>query len=282
MTDALLIMVAPNGARRSKADHPMLPMTAEEIGETARQCRRAGAAAIHLHVRDGQGRHSLDHGLYREAIAAISATCGRDIVVQVTTEAAGVFGVGEQFQAVKDLVPTAISLSVREVLRDGEKFAAEFLGWLWERSIAVQFIAYDEADIDLLVGLRGRGLLGKERLRILIVVGRYGENENSTVEAFERLYGRLVHHGLHDTSIWMTCAFGTGEMACLEASILRGGHVRVGFENAIADGEGRLARDNAERVERIASIASSHNRTLANAEDAAVLLGLTNLVELRR
>jgi len=50
----------------------------------------------------------------------------------------------------------------------------------------------------------------------------------------------------------MVCAFGRGELACLEAAIRLGGHVRVGFENAIVDAEGNLATDNAERVALVA------------------------------
>ena len=63
-----LIIVAPNGARRTRDDHPALPVTIEQTVETAVACRQAGAGAIHLHVRDEKGRHSLDPGLYTEAV----------------------------------------------------------------------------------------------------------------------------------------------------------------------------------------------------------------------
>jgi uncharacterized protein (DUF849 family) len=61
--DPVLIMVAPTGARRSKLDHPGLPISACEIALTARACADAGAGAIHLHVRDRSGGHSLDPDL---------------------------------------------------------------------------------------------------------------------------------------------------------------------------------------------------------------------------
>ena len=66
-----LIMVAPNGARRMKADHPALPLTVAETVETAQACHAAGAGALHLHIRDAEGRHSLDAGHYREALQAL-------------------------------------------------------------------------------------------------------------------------------------------------------------------------------------------------------------------
>ena len=55
-----LIMVAPNGARKTKADHPALPITPAELAATASACLEAGAAAIHLHVRDRDGGHTLE------------------------------------------------------------------------------------------------------------------------------------------------------------------------------------------------------------------------------
>ena len=56
----LILAVAPNGARKTKADHPALPMQADEIGRAAAACRAAGAVMVHLHVRTSQGTHTLD------------------------------------------------------------------------------------------------------------------------------------------------------------------------------------------------------------------------------
>ena len=58
------LMVAPNGATKTKADHPALPVTIPEIVACAEACARAGADGIHAHVRDAEGRHVLDAGLY--------------------------------------------------------------------------------------------------------------------------------------------------------------------------------------------------------------------------
>lgn len=56
--EAVAIIVAPNGARKTKQDHASLPMTTEELITEARACQSAGAAMIHLHARDGHGKHS--------------------------------------------------------------------------------------------------------------------------------------------------------------------------------------------------------------------------------
>ena len=85
----VLIAVAPNGARRSRKDHPALPVTLDELVETAAACARAGAAMIHLHIRDVYGEHSLDPVRYRHAITAIRERVGDNMLIQVSSEAAG-------------------------------------------------------------------------------------------------------------------------------------------------------------------------------------------------
>jgi len=105
---ALIVAVAPNGARRSKADHPALPLTAAEIGREAARCRDAGAAIIHLHVRDRDGRHLLDADAYREAIAAVRRAAGDEIIIQVTTEAAGRYAPETQRAVMRELHPEAL------------------------------------------------------------------------------------------------------------------------------------------------------------------------------
>ena len=64
-------MVAPNGARKVKTDHPQVPLDAGEIAAVARDCADAGAGAIHYHVRDAEGGHILDAGRYHEATAEL-------------------------------------------------------------------------------------------------------------------------------------------------------------------------------------------------------------------
>jgi 3-keto-5-aminohexanoate cleavage enzyme len=266
-------MVAPNGARRTKTDHPRLPITAAELGAEASACRAAGATAIHVHVRDGNHQHSLDPALYRGAITSIRTACP-EIIIQVTTEAAGLFNLDQQIASVKSLCPLYLSYSISELTAQGEARAEQFLAWAAEVGIAIQFILYNDADIGLLARLhRSKRLHLPDAPRVLLVAGRYSVTQDSNLAEFNALYGSLCANGLHEESIWMTCAFGRGEMACLERTIELGGHARVGFENAIVDSSGRLARDNAERVSIVADLAARHDRKLANPDEAAKILG---------
>ncbi|WP_225028698.1 BKACE family enzyme [Xinfangfangia pollutisoli] len=268
------IMVAPNGARRTKADHPALPLTPEDLAQTAKACFQAGAGAIHLHVRDADGRHSLDPVAYRAAMVAVRQACP-DIARQVTTEAAGLFDLETQIAAVRELRPAAISFSIAELMREGTAKGEAFLAWAAGERISTQFILYDAEQISLFAGLWRSGRLHLSAApRLILVAGRYAADQNSDFADFEALYAALRAEGLHEQSVWMTCAFGRGEMACLARTIELGGHVRVGFENAIVDAEGRPARDNAERVALAADLVRRHGRRVATGAEAADILGI--------
>lgn len=272
--DDLCIMVAPNGARRTRADHRAIPVTPEEIGETARRCRNAGASAIHLHVRDTAERHTLDADAYRAAINAISRACP-DIVIQTTTEAAGLFSLDQQIASVEALRPAYLSFSVTELMREGEAKGERFLAWADEIGIAIQFIVYNVEDVIRFGALWRAGCLHlHEAPRILLVVGRYSTSEDSGLGELEALLATLREQGLDKDAIWMVCAFGRGEIDCLERVIALGGHARVGFENAIVDSGGRTATDNAERVGLVAALARRHGRALAVPAAAHRILGL--------
>ena len=83
MPSPAILTVAPNGARRNKADHPGLPTTPVEITAEAARCQNAGAAMLHLHVRDAAGRHTLDPGRYSDAIAAVNEAAQAELTRRV-------------------------------------------------------------------------------------------------------------------------------------------------------------------------------------------------------
>jgi uncharacterized protein (DUF849 family) len=182
MMDPLIITVAPNGARRGKADHPAIPLTPAEIGIEAARCKEAGAAMIHLHVRDAEGRHSLDPDLYRAAIAAVQQEAGPDLIVQVTTEAVGIFTPDQQIAAMQALQPEAFSVAVRELIPDeeAETVAAQFLKEQAERGVFIQHILYDENDVRRFGDLIDREVIPRTGASGLFVLGRYTQGQQSS------------------------------------------------------------------------------------------------------
>ena len=249
-----LVMVAPNGARRGKADHPVLPVTPEEIAATALACREAGADAIHAHVRDAAGRHVLDAALYRRLLDLLAGAVP-DMAVQVTTEAVGRYRPAEQMAVVRELRPKAVSAALRELLSPDadEREAAGFYRWCAGEGVAIQHILYDAADVTRLGEMLDRGVVPAGSLSVIYVLGRYAVDQESRPEDLEPFLAAAAT--LPVAPNWMVCAFGRGETACLEAAMRAGGNVRVGFENSLWHADGTLAPSNEARVAAIREIA---------------------------
>jgi uncharacterized protein (DUF849 family) len=241
----VMIAVAPNGARKSRTDHPRLPITPDELARCAEDCVAAGASMLHLHVRDDAGRHSLLPDHYRAAIDAIRTRVGPELVLQVTTESGGRYSPTEQMASADELAPEAVSLAVRELFSDPalDREADAFLARLAARGALVQYIVYAPADVGRLAGLHAEGRIPQRSPQILFVLGSYVERRTGRPA---ELLPMLA--GLPAGWRWSVCAFGPAELQCLTAAALLGGHVRTGFENNLQVPSGAMATDNAELV----------------------------------
>lgn len=243
------LMVAPNGARKSKADHPNFPMSLDEIVAEAKACFAAGADGLHLHVRDDEGRHSLDAGRYRAALDAL-----RDVVpemtLQITTEAVGMYRPDAQRSVVRDVSPDAVSISLSEICADGaEQEALRLFDECAERGIAVQHILYGAEDLALMDGFLQAGQINPEGLQLLFVLGRYAQDQQSVPADLDPFVAWQA--AKCPQADWAICAFGLAETTCLRAAHALGGKIRVGFENSFWNEDGSLAQSNAERCAEV-------------------------------
>ncbi len=170
-----MLTVAPNGGRKTKADHPALPLTADELARTAAECLERGASMIHLHVRDAEGQHCLDPEAYRATIAQICQEVGDRLVLQITSESLGHYSPAEQRAAVLKTNPEAVSLALRELAPEApdEKDFCVFLGKLKQMRVWPQIILYTPAEAERLGAMVKQGLIPFDRLAVLYVLGRY-------------------------------------------------------------------------------------------------------------
>ncbi|MCW8916973.1 MAG: 3-keto-5-aminohexanoate cleavage protein [Magnetovibrio sp.] len=267
----LIITVAPNGARKTKADHPALPMTPDEIAKDAKACLAAGAAMMHLHVRDGNGEHSLDISHYQQAMDAVHTAVGNDLVLQITTESVGRYTPDEQIALVKNLKPEAASVGLKELTLDGDDKATAFYTWASNEGIALQHILYDIEDIAHLANIVNQGAIPSVNLHVLYVLGRYGGEPSQPADLLPFLDAAEVHK-LQPTT-WSVCAFGAGEGAVALTALSLGGHVRVGFENNLYLNSGQQSPHNAALVKQVADGAELIARPLCHAQDVRALMG---------
>ena len=239
------IMVAPNGARKLKADHPAVPLSEDEIVACARDCFAAGADGLHLHIRDADGGHLLDAKTYQSAVNAV-ARAVPGMAIQITTEAVGVYETDVQKQVALNAGASRVSVSIAEMCRDGEHAAQLFYAESAARGIAVQHILYDVADAALLARVLPEALFRAGALQVLFVLGRYSENQTSDPDELTPFLDWMLQEGISPD--WALCAFGPRETDCLERAFQAGGKCRIGFENSLLMADGRVAKDNAERV----------------------------------
>ncbi|WP_173932474.1 3-keto-5-aminohexanoate cleavage protein [Chelativorans sp. Marseille-P2723] len=258
------IAAAPNGGRRTKADHPALPQTAVEIAETAVSCLEAGAAMLHCHVRDRDGQHILDADAYREALNAVQQRAGKRILVQITTEAVGRYRPEEQMAVVRDVRPEAASLALAELVPDAAHEAgfADFLAFMAKERIAPQIILYHPDEALRLSQMMKRGLIPFKDIPVLYVLGRYTEGQRSAPADLLPFVASNMPRFRH----FMVCAFGARETSCVTAGCLLGGHARVGFENNLFLPDGGLAPDNAALVSGLADTLKGLGTPLADAD----------------
>lgn len=264
MPDPFIIMCAPNGARRQKMDHANIPLTAEELADCAEEILAAGACMMHLHVRNGEGAHSLSVDRYRDAIEAIKKRVGNKLVLQVTSEAVGIYSRAEQMAMVKELHPEAVSLALRELCPTEKEIASTsaFYTWMKDRGIFPQTILYDEGDAHRFERMRREGVFATEHPFVLYVLGKYSgvdQGKSQDLQKFTEILSAAVIP-------FAACGFETYEHNLAAKTAVAGGHVRVGFENNLRRPDGSLVSSNAELVQCAADQAVAVGRPIADAD----------------
>lgn len=264
---SLLIAVAPNGARRTQADHAAIPVKPIELAQTAAACAEAGAGMIHLHVRDKEQKHSLEPELYRAALKEVEAAVGDRMLVQVTSEAAGIYQADQQMRFMRELEPGCISAGLREFVKDETQLeqGREFFHELHAKGCLIQYILYSPEDVRWYERLCDEGVIPQRQNLVLFVLGRYG------AQTYDRELLPAYLAELKSASPWMVCAFGAEEPVVMEQAVKLGGHCRVGFENNLWLPGGEVAPDNAALVKLVADMGHRQGRPLADGVQAARL-----------
>jgi uncharacterized protein (DUF849 family) len=267
-----LITVAPTGAELAKADFPNLPTTLEELVATAKACAAAGAGMIHVHLRDEQDRSCLDVGKLTEAVAAIRAET--DLLVQLST-GGGVTDPFEKRVAVLDAAPDSCSLTCGTVNFGDDVFANPwpFIASLYqrtqERGVVPEFELFDlghVATLHRLLDTYGPPATG--RVHADLVMGVPGAMPG-TAEALVAVVAALPAGATFSAT-----GVGRSALPVAFAALAAGGHLRVGMEDTVTYARGRPVRDNAELVERAATLADLAQRPPIRGGAARSFLGL--------
>ena len=269
---ATIITVAPTGAETAKADAPGLPVTLDELVTTAKGCREAGAAVIHVHVRDDAGNPTLDVTRLTETVHALRETT--DLVVQLST--GGAVTDSEQARlAVLDALPDSASLTTGtvnfgdDVFLNRPPFVRDLYVRMRERGIVPEFECFDlghVATVHRLLDELGPPAGGHVHVDLVMgVPGGMPGTPAALVQAVSML---------PEGATFSATGIGRTTLPVALAALASGGHLRVGMEDTTSYSRGEPVRDNVQLVERAAALAGLAQRPPAEPAEARRLLGI--------
>ncbi|MCC3765262.1 3-keto-5-aminohexanoate cleavage protein [Glycomyces sp. TRM65418] len=271
-----LITVAPTGAEVDKREVPALPVTLEELVDTAVRCERAGASVVHVHLRDDEAKPTLDPVRLRDAVAALRDAT--DLIVQLSTGGA-VTDPEEARLAVLDAEPDMASCTMGTVnFGDGVfmnrwEFIVELHGRMRELAVVPEYELFDLGHLASLERLLDeRGLPFGEHVHVDFVLGVPGgaAGDAATVTAFAEGVRRYLPEG----TTFSATGIGRTTLPVMFASLAHGGHLRVGMEDTVSFARRRPVTGNDQLVERAAQAAALAQRPAITTAEARRLLNI--------
>ena len=267
----LVITVAAVGAELTREQQPNLPLTPDELARDAVACEAAGAAIYHLHVRDSEGRPTMDVGTFGAARDAIASTT--DLIVQFTT-GGSVTDPADARVAPLSLAPEMATLTTgsvnfgAEVFLNPEPLIERLYTEMRARGTLPEFEIFDAGMISNAIAVYERNA-GDHHRHFDLVLGVPGALPWAP-GVIPFLTGMLP-----EDSTWSATGIGRAHLPVTEEAIALGGHVRTGFEDVRYYEAGRVAESNAELVERVASMARKAGRSIAGPARTREIFGLS-------
>lgn len=274
LSTPLILTCAITGAETSKQKQPQLPITPTEQAQAAEEAVRAGAAIIHLHVREDDGTPTQRLERFEESISAIRSRVP-EAIIQISTGGA----VGESIEnraRPLALKPEMASLNLgtlnfgEDVFLNHPKDIVGLAAKMREHGVMPELEIYEAGMLEAGVRLHAQGVLS-EPLHFQFVLGVPGGMSGD------------LRHLMHLISLlpmgasWGVAGIGRFQLPLAVHAVTLGGHVRVGFEDNIFYRKGVLADSNAQLVARVARIARELDREVATPQQARKLLGLATV-----
>jgi len=295
-----IITCAVTGAIHTPTMSPHLPVTPEQIAESAVGAADAGAAIVHLHARDpGDGRPTQDPDRFRAFLPRIAAAS--DVIVNLTTGGSQAMTVEERLQPALQLRPEVASLNMGTMNFGLYEMLPRYSEWKWDwepkylagseagffkntlkdiadilRSCAghgtrFELECYDIGHLYTAAHFVDRGLLTPPLLIQSVFgirggIGTHPEDVAYMKRVADRLFGGEYQ--------WSVVGAGRHQMSIARQSAVLGGHVRVGLEDSLWIDKGRLASSNAEQVTKVRAMLDEMGIDAATPDEAREMLRL--------
>jgi uncharacterized protein (DUF849 family) len=296
----VIISCAITGGMTVPGQSAAIPITPDQIVESALEANRAGASILHLHVRDPKnGRPVADPELFLEVTSSIREQC--DAIVQPTTGGGVGMSIDERARVLSVCRPEMATFNLgsfnfgifqvkhREGMADWERAYLEstrdyvfkntfadmyrMAAYFRESGTKPEFEAYDVGHIYNLLHLLEAGLV-QTPLHLQFVLGVLGANGAAPEQLLHMWQTARSLLGA-DTFTWSVAGIGyPGEFHLGAVALVLGGHFRVGLEDNLRLALSKRAESNAQLVEKAAALATLLDREVATPAQARTVLGI--------
>ncbi len=272
--DKLIITAAICGAEVTKEQNPAVPYTVEEIVKEAKSAVDAGAAIVHLHVREDDGTPTQSRDRFQECEEAIYKACPNVILIPSTGGAVGMTP-DERLQSTDTTpIPEMATLDCGtcnfgdEIFDNTMPTMRAFGKRMIERGIKPEYECFEMGHLDTILTMARKGEVPGAPMQFNFVLGVPG----CTPATVDNLCWLVKN--IPAGSTWTSTGIGRHAFTLAAPTIVMGGNVRVGFEDNLYLERGVLAKSNGELVDKVVRMAKLLGRQVATSDEAREILGL--------
>lgn len=272
MSDELIVSAAITGSFPTRQQTPYVPITPEEIAQSALEAWREGAAIVHIHVRDDEGMVTCELSRYQRVVELIQAAKSDAIINLSTGGGAGSTGIENRLNCL-ELSPEIASYDAGSV-NFGERvflnppdFLERMARRMKEKGVRPEIECFESGMIENAMRLARQGLM-EPPYWFQFVLGLRGGAPATAKQ--------LVHmvEQIPAGAPWSACGISRHQLPIDVLAIGMGGHARTGIEDNIYYRKGELAVSNAQLVARVVRIGRECGREAARPDQARAILGL--------
>ena len=272
--EKLIITAAICGAEVTKEQNPAGPYTVEEIVREAKSAVDAGAAIVHLHVREDDGTPTQSRARFQECEDAIYKACPNVILIPSTGGAVGMTP-DERLQSTDTTpIPEMATLDCGtcnfgdEIFDNTMPTMRAFGKRMIERGIKPEYECFEMGHLDTILTMARKGEVPGSPMQFNFVLGVPG----CTPATVDNLCWLVKN--IPAGSTWTSTGIGRHAFTLAAPTIVMGGNVRVGFEDNLYLERGVLAKSNGELVDKVVRMAKLLGRSVATSDEAREILGL--------
>ena len=272
--EKLIITAAICGTEVTKEQNPAVPYTVEEIVREAKSAVDAGAAIVHLHVREDDGTPTQSRDRFQECEEAIYKVCPNVILIPSTGGAVGM-SPEERLQSTDTTpIPEMATLDCGtcnfgdEIFDNTMPTMRAFGKRMMERGIKPEYECFEMGHLDTILTMARKGQVPGAPMQFNFVLGVPG----CTPATVDNLCWLVKN--IPAGSTWTSTGIGRHAFTLAAPTIVMGGNVRVGFEDNLYLEKGVLAKSNGELVDKVVRMAKLLGREVATSDEARVILGL--------